>query len=339
LQVEDLVKLFRVTRGAILRRTLGVTRAVDGVSFVLPRRSTLGLVGESGSGKSTIARCVLGLLRPTSGRILFDGTDIVRCSPKELRRLRRRMQIVFQDAKGSLDPRMTVGESIAEPLQFHRITPTRRHTAARVGELLEKVGLPAEAASRYPHQLSGGQRQRVCIARALASEPELLVLDEPVSALDVSIRAQILNLLVDLQCDLGLSYLFIAHDLSLVRYLCHHVVVLYLGKVAESAPVAELFGSPRHPYTQALLSSVPLPDPIRERTRPRAPLEGDIPSPTDPPSGCRFHTRCVTAQAICSQAEPPLEQVAGPQHLASCFFAEPIPITEIPQTATRAERR
>ncbi|MFN2389755.1 MAG: ABC transporter ATP-binding protein [Actinomycetota bacterium] len=323
LRVEDLVKIFPVTRGAVIRRTVGLARAVDGVSFSLPRGQTLGLVGESGCGKSTIARCVLRLIEPTSGRIYLDGTDVLALGPRELRRLRRRMQIVFQDPHGSLNPRMTVEDLIAEPLHWHRLVTDRRAAARRVAELLELVGLSPEHARRYPHKFSGGQRQRIGIARALATKPELLVLDEPVSALDVSIQAQILNLLVDLQSQLGLSYLFIAHDLSLVRHICQQVVVMYLGKVAESGDRDALFEAPQHPYTQALLSAVPLPDPRKERARRRIALPGEVPGSIDPPSGCRFHTRCFKAQPVCSEQQPPLEVVARATQRAACFFAEP----------------
>jgi oligopeptide transport system ATP-binding protein len=323
LRVEGIVKVYPVTRGAIFRRRIGYARAVDGVSFSVGRGETLGIVGESGCGKSTLARCILRLIEPTSGRTIFDGEDLSALSRTRLRALRRKMQIVFQDPYGSLNPRMTIGQLLAEPVTFHQLAATRRDVAQRVSTLLELVGLAPEHASRYPHEFSGGQRQRVGIARALASDPELLLLDEPVSALDVSIQAQILNLLEDLQAQLGLSYVFIAHDLSLVRHLAQRVVVMYLGKVVECGWRDDIFEAPQHPYTQALLSAVPLPDPSKERLRKRIPLPGTVPSSTDPPPGCRFHTRCFKAQAECSEKTPPLEEVAPRNHCAACFFAEP----------------
>jgi oligopeptide/dipeptide ABC transporter ATP-binding protein len=333
LQVEHLVKHFPVTRGAILRRTVGVVHAVDDVSFTIREGETLGLVGESGSGKSTVARCILRLVEPTSGRIVFRGQDVSSVSQKTMRALRRNMQIVFQDPYASLNPRMSVEDLIAEPLRFHGLADGRRASRKRVGELLELVGLSAEHARRYPHAFSGGQRQRIAIARALACEPKLLVLDEPVSALDVSIRGQILNLLEDLQGKLRLSYLLIAHDLSLVRHICGRVCVMYLGKIVETGDREDLFEAPQHPYTQALLSAVPLPDPVKERRRGRLPVRGEIPSPIEPPPACRYHTRCFKAQAVCSEREPPLERVGPRDHHAACFFAEPKRVV----TAEKAE--
>jgi oligopeptide/dipeptide ABC transporter ATP-binding protein len=323
LQVEDLVKVFPVTRGAILRRAVGLVRAVDGVSFAIREGETLGLVGESGSGKTTVARCVLRLVEPSSGRIRFDGEDMTACDAKRLRRFRGDVQIVFQDPYGSLNPRMSIADLVGEPLRFHGLARGRRAVRARVGELLELVGLSAEHAGRYPHAFSGGQRQRIAIARALAAEPKLLILDEPVSALDVSIQAQILNLLEDLQAELGLAYLFIAHDLSLVRHISDRVAVMYLGKIVETGTRDDLFEAPQHPYTQALLSAVPLPDPGKERRRARLPVRGDLPSALEPPRACRYHTRCFKAQAICSEHEPPLDPVGPADHRAACFFAEP----------------
>jgi oligopeptide/dipeptide ABC transporter ATP-binding protein len=323
LQVEDLVKVFPITRGAILRRTAGLVRAVDGVSFSIRQGETLGLVGESGSGKTTVARCLLRLVEPTSGRIMFGGEDLGSCDRRELRKFRRQIQIVFQDPYGSLNPRMSVFDLIAEPLRFHGLARGREALRRRVGELLELVGLAAEQARRYPHAFSGGQRQRIAIARALATNPKLVILDEPVSALDVSIRAQILNLLTDLQSELGLSYLFIAHDLSLVRHLSDRVCVMYLGKVVETASRDVLFEAPQHPYTQALLSAVPVPDPRKERRRRRLPVHGDVPSALEPPPACPYHTRCFKAQPVCSEHEPPLEPVGAGGHRAACFFAEP----------------
>jgi oligopeptide/dipeptide ABC transporter ATP-binding protein len=322
LQVEDLVKVFPVTRGAVLRRTVGLARAVDGVSFAIRERETLGLVGESGSGKTTVARCILRLVEPTSGRIVFQGEDVASCGRRELGRFRRQVQIVFQDPYGSLNPRMSVSELIAEPLRFHGLARGRRALGVRVAEVLDLVGLSSEHARRYPHAFSGGQRQRIAIARALASNPRLLILDEPVSALDVSIRAQILNLLEDLQSELGLAYLFVAHDLSLVRHISDRVAVMYLGKIVESAGRDDLFQAPQHPYTQALLSAVPVPDPEKERLRQRLPVRGNVPSAIDPPAACRYHTRCFKAQPVCSEHEPPLDLVAS-EHRAACFFAEP----------------
>jgi oligopeptide transport system ATP-binding protein len=310
LRVEDLVKVFPVTRGAILRRTAGLVRAVDGVSFSIHQGETLGLVGESGSGKTTVARCLLRLVEPTSGRITFGGEDLGSCDRRELRKFRRQIQIVFQDPYGSLNPRMSVFDLIAEPLRFHGLAPGREALRERVGELLELVGLAAEHARRYPHAFSGGQRQRIAIARALATHPKLVILDEPVSALDVSIRAQILNLLTDLQTELGLSYLFIAHDLSLVRHISDRVCVMYLGKIVETANRDVLFEAPQHPYTQALLSAVPVPDPRKERSRRRLPVRGDVPSALEPPP-------------VCSEHEPQLEPVGADGHRAACFFAEP----------------
>ncbi len=321
LALEDLVKVFPVTRGAVLRRKVGEIRAVDGVSFSLQEGETLGLVGESGSGKSTLARCLLRLLEPTSGRISFQGQDVRSFGKRELRDFRKKVQIVFQDPYGSLNPRMSVFQLIAEPLFFHALARTPDEAQSRVRELLQLVGLSPEHADRYPHEFSGGQRQRIGIARALACEPQLLVLDEPVSALDVSIRAQILNLLRDLQTELQLSYLFVAHDLALVRHVCNRVLVMYQGKIVEVANADELFHAPRHPYTHALLSAVPIPDPLKERQRHRIRVRGEPGDPFHAPAACRFHTRCFKAQPICSEKEPPLEPV-GTEHQAACFFAE-----------------
>jgi oligopeptide/dipeptide ABC transporter ATP-binding protein len=316
-EVEHLVKHFRAGTG-LGRVRSGVVRAVDDVSFTLGRGETLGLVGESGCGKSTTARLVLRLLEPTAGVIRFEGLEIQHSSPRALRELRQRLQIVFQDPYGSLNPRMSVTEILAEPF---RVQGRASSAKARVPELLDAVGLGIEHARRYPHELSGGQRQRVGIARAIALEPAVLVLDEPVSALDTSIQAQVLNLLTDLQARLSLTYLFVAHDLAVVEYVADRVAVMYLGKIVEIGAVGELVARPGHPYTQALLSAVPSPEPARERERRRIVLVGDVPSASDPPSGCRFRTRCWKAQAVCAEEEPALID-RGQGHPVACHFAE-----------------
>ncbi|MGQ0654889.1 MAG: ABC transporter ATP-binding protein [Betaproteobacteria bacterium] len=318
LEVKDLTKHFPVAGG--IGREGGTVRAVDGVSFAVKRGETVGLVGESGCGKTTTGRCVLLLERPTSGKITFEGVDLATLSADALRRTRRRMQVIFQDPYSSLNPRMTIGQIIAEPLKVHGIVPDEAKRDARVRELLEQVGLLAQHARRYPHQLSGGQRQRVGIARALAMEPSLIICDEPVSALDVSIQAQIVNLLEDLQSRLGLTYLFIAHDLSVVRHISDRVVVMYLGKVAEVADRNALYESPVHPYTRALLSAVPIPDPKLEAHRSRTVLRGEVPSPLKPPSGCVFHPRCPIAEARCAAQVPPLREIR-PGHWGACHLA------------------
>jgi oligopeptide/dipeptide ABC transporter ATP-binding protein len=316
LEVRDLVKEFAIG-GGFLGGAGVVVQAVSGVSFDLREGGTLGLVGESGSGKSTVGRCVLRLIEPTSGSIKYQGTDLRKASHREMREFRRELQIVFQDPYASLDPRMTVASIIAEPLTIHRIKVDKRQ---RVRELLELVGLNPEHGNRYPHEFSGGQRQRVGIARALALNPNVIVLDEPVSALDVSIQAGVVNLLEDLQDELGLSYLIIAHDLSVVRHISDNIAVMYLGKLIETGPAGEVYEKPAHPYTQALLSGIPLPDPKLERTRHRILLEGEIPSPIDPPSGCRFRTRCWKAEEICAREEPALIE-RGQGHPVACHFA------------------
>jgi oligopeptide transport system ATP-binding protein len=318
LEVRNLVKHFEVGGGMFARPA--VVRAVDDVSFSVGRGETLGLVGESGCGKTTTGRCILQLERATSGQILFEGIDLATLSAAALRRVRRRVQVIFQDPYSSLNPRMTIGQIIAEPLKVHGVVAEPAAREERVHELLEQVGLLRQHARRYPHQLSGGQRQRVGIARALAMEPALIVCDEPVSALDVSIQAQIINLLEDLQQRFGLTYLFIAHDLSVVRHISDRVAVMYLGRIVELAGRGELYEQPLHPYTRALLSAVPIPDPVLEASRERTVLRGEVPSPLTPPPGCVFHPRCPIAQSRCSAEIPPLREIR-PGHWAACHFA------------------
>jgi oligopeptide/dipeptide ABC transporter ATP-binding protein len=318
-EVRDLVKHFPLTRGVIFQREVGAVHAVDGVSFEIRPGETFGLVGESGSGKSTTARLITRLLEPTSGSVRFDGRDIAGLSTTQLKPLRREMQMIFQDPYSSLNPRKTVGSIIAEPFAIHGMLTGRGERKRAVQDLMEQVGLNPEHYNRYPHEFSGGQRQRIGVARAIALKPKLIVADEPVSALDVSIQAQILNLLRDLQADLGLTLLLIAHDLSVVRHMCDRVGVMYLGKIVELADSDDLYSHPRHPYTGALMSAVPVASPNRSKARRGRVLGGDVPSPTNPPSACRFHTRCPKAQEICSVEDPLLEPKTG-GNVAACHF-------------------
>jgi oligopeptide transport system ATP-binding protein len=317
LVVRDLHKHF--TGGSRLRGGRHTVRAVDGVDLAIGPGEVLGLVGESGSGKSTVGRCVARLETPTSGTVELLGRDVSRISRREMRPVRRDVHVVFQDPYSSLNPRMTVGQIVGEPLRQHG-EGERRDRARRVGEMLERVGLRDQMAGRYPHELSGGQRQRVALARALVLGPRLLVADEPVSALDVSVQAAILNLLLDLQRDLGFSCLFITHDLSVVEFISDRIAVMYLGRIVETARRETLFADPQHPYTQALLSAAPVPDPADGRRRDRVVLSGDLPSPADPPSGCRFHTRCPVAVERCTTEDPPLTGVTGPDHPVACHL-------------------
>ncbi|NLJ25176.1 MAG: dipeptide ABC transporter ATP-binding protein [Firmicutes bacterium] len=316
LEVKDLIKHFPIHKGFIVSKQVGAVKAVDGVSFSINRGETLGLVGESGCGKSTTGRLILRLIEATSGEVWFEGRNILDLGREEMRELRRDMQIIFQDPYASLNPRMTVGDIIGEPLQIHGIARGREQEQ-RVRQLLEVVGLASYHARRYPHEFSGGQRQRIGVARALAVNPKIIVCDEPVSALDVSIQAQVVNLLQDLQAEYGLTYLFIAHDLSVVKHISDRVAVMYLGKIVELTDKESLYDKPLHPYTRALLSAIPIADPTL--TRDRIILEGDVPSPINPPSGCRFHTRCSEAKEICRQEEPVFAD-AGGGHLVACHL-------------------
>lgn len=325
LRVEDLKKHFPITQGIIFMREVGSVKAVDGISFEVRRGETMGLVGESGCGKSTTGRTILQLHRATSGKVYFTGADdekheLTAMKGESLRKMRRKMQMIFQDPYASLNPRMTVGDIIGEPLVIHGVAHGRE-VQERVEQLLQVVGLNSLFANRYPHEFSGGQRQRIGVARALALQPEFIVCDEPISALDVSIQAQVVNLLEDLQEQFNLTYLFIAHDLSMVRHISNRVAVMYLGVIVELTSRDNLYGHPLHPYTQALLSAVPVPDPLVEEKRQRIILQGDVPSPVNPPSGCRFHTRCPIAQSICSETRPDWRDVGG-DHWVACHLVQ-----------------
>ena len=316
LEVRDLHKHFPVRRG-LLSRVSGWVRAVDGVSMSIAAGETLALVGESGSGKTTTGRCILRLMEPTSGAIRFDGADLLALNSRAMRRMRQKLQVIFQDPFGSLNPRMRVGTIVREPLEIHRIGAGRADRDAMVKRLFTRVGLDPAAMRRYPHEFSGGQRQRIGVARALALRPRLIVADEPVSALDVSVQAQVINLLIDLQEEFGVAYLFIAHDLALVERIADRVAVMYLGRVVESAATAEMFRNPIHPYTKALLQAIPVPDPDRARERPS--VGGEVPATSAPPPGCRFHPRCPVAIEVCQRVDPPLVEV-GPGHWAACHL-------------------
>ncbi|MBB5085204.1 ABC transporter ATP-binding protein [Nonomuraea endophytica] len=322
LEVRDLVKHFPLTQGIVVKRQIGAIKAVDGVSFDLHRGETLGIVGESGCGKSTLAKVLMALERPTSGSVKIKGREIAHARGGELKRMRRNIQMVMQDPYTSLNPRMTVGDIIGEPYDIHTEVAPRGDRRKKVQELLEVVGLNPDHINRYPHQFSGGQRQRIGIARGLALQPEIIVCDEPVSALDVSIQAQVINLLERLQDEFNLAYIFIAHDLSVVRHIADRVGVMYLGKLVELGKDTEVYDKPAHPYTQALLSAVPVPDPEGRELRERIILQGDPPSPANPPSGCRFRTRCWKAQEICAEEEPLLQIRPGTAHESACHFAE-----------------
>ena len=317
-KVENLTKHFPITRGIIIQKQIGAVQAVDNVSFEIREGETLGLVGESGCGKSTTGRTILQLHRATSGSVFYDGENLTEVNDDKMRKYRRDLQIIFQDPYASLNPRMTVGSIIAEPLEVHGIG-TKKERRERVKELLALVGLNPYFINRYPHEFSGGQRQRIGVARALALNPKFIVCDEPIAALDVSIQAQVVNLLEDLQEKFGLTYLFIAHDLSMVRHIADRTAVMYLGKIVELADRDDLYGKPLHPYAQALLSAVPIPDPAKERDRKRIILEGDVPSPSNPPSGCRFHPRCPIAEDICKEKEPVWREVHD-DHWVSCHL-------------------
>jgi oligopeptide transport system ATP-binding protein len=345
LEVRDLAKLYPLTQGVLFKKQVGAVRAVDTVSFDLGRGETLGIVGESGCGKSTVAKMLVHLERPTSGQIRYKGEDITRLSGRALKAVRRNIQMVFQDPYTSLNPRMTVGDIIGEPFEIHPEVAPKGDRRRKVQELLDVVGLNPEYINRYPHQFSGGQRQRIGIARGLALNPEIIVADEPVSALDVSVQAQVVNLMERLQNEFGLSYIFIAHDLSIVRHISDRVAVMYLGRFAEIGTDEEIYQHPTHPYTQALLSAVPVPDPEARQRRDRILLNGDVPSPADPPSGCRFRTRCWKAQERCAVEVPRLavptefRSVRGPvAHESACHFAETLPLRQAAPGEMRTEQ-
>jgi oligopeptide transport system ATP-binding protein len=340
LKVTGLVKHFPISQGIVLQKTIGHVRAVDGVDLELWPGETVGLVGESGCGKSTVTKVVMGLEKPTAGQIFFQGHDVTKLSKKELREFRRQVQIIFQDPYTSLNPRMTIGDIVGEPWAIHPEVAPKRERGAKVRELLERVGLDGSLVNRYPHQFSGGQRQRIGIARALALHPQVIVCDEPVSALDVSVQAQVINLLEELQDDFGLAYLFIAHDLSVVRHISDRVNVMYLGRIIEYGTNEDVYERPAHPYTQALLSAVPSSDPSRREQKTRIVLHGDLPSPADPPSGCHFRTRCFKAQDVCAVEYPALVD-RGQGHPSACHFAEVLDVVNAPgdpeQTAPTAD--
>lgn len=321
--IRDLKMHFPLTRGIVLQRVIGYVRAVDGVSFSIERGQTLGLVGESGSGKTTIGRTIVRLYKPTSGQILFDNVDLAALNGEALRQTRQRVQMIFQDPFASLNPRFTIGSLIAEPMHIYHVG-SNSEIRERTAELLRVVGLRSEYIDRYPHEFSGGQRQRIAVARALSINPQFVIADEPVSALDVSVRAQVLNLLQRLQQQFNLTYLFVSHDLSVVRHVADRIAVMYLGKIVELSDRDELYAAPKHPYTKALLSAVPIPDPQIEKRRQRIILTGDLPSPIKIPTGCRFHTRCPMAQDICREVEPAFEAKEGREHYAACHFSEKV---------------
>ncbi len=319
LDVQNLKMYFPITQGIIIQRHIGDIKAVDGITFAIQQGETLGLVGESGCGKSTTGRAILQLYRPTDGHVFFKGDDLTELKGEGLRRMRRQMQMIFQDPYASLNPRMTVGNIVGEPLEVHNIHSSKAERRERVQELLRVVGLNPYFVNRYPHEFSGGQRQRIGVARALAVNPEFIVADEPISALDVSIQAQIINMLEDLQGEFGLTYLFIAHDLSVVRHISDRIAVMYLGKLAELTDRDELYDNPLHPYTQALLSAVPIPDPVIEEKRQRTILEGDVPSPANPPTGCNFSTRCPRVMDVCHEVDPEFRDL-GSGHWVACHL-------------------